>query len=146
MRESIDSLAQYEEFYQMREVHAGSYVLTPIRTDAFALSDDEKIKQIEHYFAKIMDTLNLDLNHDSLKGTQNRVAKMYVKKIYNGLNPANKPEARAYNNNYGYSDVVIEKNIHVNLFCEHHFLPFIGKAHIAYISKGKVIDFIRTLS
>lgn len=86
-----------------------------------------------------MDTLNLDLNDDSLKGTQNRVAKMYVKEIYNGLNPANKPEARAYNNNYGYSDVLMEKNVHVSLFCEHHFLPFIGKAHIAYISEGKVI-------
>jgi len=139
MKEPIDTLDQHEEFDQMGEAHAGSSELTPIRSDAFELSDDEKIKQIEHHYAKIMDILGLDLTDDSLKGTPRRVAKMYVKEVFNGLNPANRPEARTFNNNYDYSDVVIEKNIQVNSFCEHHFLPFIGKAHVAYIPQGKVI-------
>ena len=139
MKERIDTLDQYEEFDQMGEDHAGSSESTPIRSDAFELSDDKKITQIQYHFAKIMDILGLDLTDDSLKGTPRRVAKMYVKEVFNGLNPANRPEARTFNNNYDYSDVVIEKNIQVNSFCEHHFLPFIGKAHVAYISKGKVI-------
>jgi len=86
-----------------------------------------------------METLGLDLNDDSLKGTPYRVAKMFVKEIFNGLDPKNKPEARTFSNNYDYNDMVMEKNIQVTSFCEHHFLPFIGKAHVAYIASGKVI-------
>lgn len=123
----------------MGDAHVGTTELTPLREDAFVLSDDEKIERIQEHFAKIMETLGLDLTDDSLKGTPYRVAKMYVKEIFNGLNPKNRPIARTFSNNYEYADMVIEKNIQVTSFCEHHFLPFIGKAHVAYISKGKVI-------
>lgn len=121
------------------DAHVGTSELTPLKENAFDLSDDEKIVIIKEHFAKIMDTLGLDLTDDSLKGTPQRVAKMYVKEIFKGLNPNNRPDARTFNNGYAYSDMVIEKNIQVTSFCEHHFLPFIGKAHVAYISKGKVI-------
>ncbi|HBZ39373.1 MAG TPA: GTP cyclohydrolase I FolE, partial [Balneola sp.] len=109
------------------------------RDDAFDLSDSEKIDIIQDHFKEIMETLGLDLNDDSLKGTPYRVAKMFVKEIFNGLDPKNKPEARTFSNNYDYNDMVMEKNIQVTSFCEHHFLPFIGKAHVAYIASGKVI-------
>lgn len=112
---------------------------TPLRRDAFELTDDEKIAAIQGYFGQIMHTLGLDMEDESLRGTPYRVAKMYVKEIFNGLNPAAKPTARKFGNKYGYGDIVLEKNINVTSFCEHHFLPFIGKAHVAYISSGKVI-------
>ena len=124
---------------ELGDAHLVSSELSPIREDAFDLTDAEKIEQIQEYFAKIMETLGLDLTNDSLKGTPYRVAKMYVKEIFQGLDPKNKPEARTFSNGYEYRDMVIEKNIQVTSFCEHHFLPFIGKAHVAYISKGKVI-------
>ncbi len=124
---------------EVGDAHFGSSELTPIRKDAFDLSDSEKIETIQEHFAKIMETLGLDLTDDSLRGTPYRVAKMYVKEIFHGLDPKNRPEARTFSNGYDYSDMVIEKNIQVTSFCEHHFLPFIGKAHVAYISKGKVI-------
>jgi len=119
--------------------HVGSSELTPLRDDAFEKSDAEKIELIQENFAQIMHTLGLDLTDDSLKGTPYRVAKMYVKEIFNGLDPKNRPDARTFSNHYDYSDMVIEKNIQVTSFCEHHFLPFIGKAHVAYISTGNVI-------
>ena len=121
------------------EAHIGTSELTPLRDDAFELSDSEKIDIIQGHFKEIMHTLGLDLNDDSLKGTPYRVAKMYVKEIFNGLDPKNRPEARTFSNNYDYNDMVMEKNIQVTSFCEHHFLPFIGKAHVAYIASGKVI-------
>ncbi|MEO1021780.1 MAG: GTP cyclohydrolase I FolE [Bacteroidota bacterium] len=127
------------EAEHMGDDHLGSAELTPLRDDAFTLSDDEKIEVIKDHFAQIMHTLGLDLTDDSLKGTPHRVAKMYVKEIFHGLNPANRPDARTFSNHYDYTDMVIEKNIQVTSFCEHHFLPFIGKAHVAYISKGNVI-------
>lgn len=123
----------------MGDAHVGNTELTPLREDAFDLSDDEKIERIQEHFASIMEVLGLDLTDDSLRGTPYRVAKMYVKEIFNGLDPKNRPVARTFSNNYEYSDMVIEKNIQVTSFCEHHFLPFLGKAHVAYISKGKVI-------
>ena len=121
------------------EAHICTSELTPLRDDAFDLSDSEKIDIIQDHFKEIMETLGLDLNDDSLKGTPYRVAKMFVKEIFNGLDPKNKPEARTFSNNYDYNDMVMEKNIQVTSFCEHHFLPFIGKAHVAYIASGKVI-------
>ena len=130
---------QFEVIEELGDAHIGTAELTPVRDDAFDLTDDEKITIIREHFAKIMETLGLDLTDDSLRGTPQRVAKMYVKEIFNGLNPVNRPEARTFSNGYDYSDMVIEKNIQVTSFCEHHFLPFIGKAHVAYISKGKVI-------
>jgi len=121
------------------DAHVGSSELTPLRADAFEKSDDEKIELIQENFAQIMHTLGLDLTDDSLKGTPYRVAKMFVKETFKGLDPKNKPDARTFNNHYDYTDMVIEKNIRVSSFCEHHFLPFIGKAHVAYMSTGKVI-------
>ncbi len=124
---------------ELGDDHIGSSELTPLRDDAFDLTDAEKIERIQEHFAQIMHTLGLDLTDDSLKGTPYRVAKMFVKEIFSGLDPKNKPVARAFENHYEYKDIVMEKNIQVTSFCEHHFLPFIGKAHVAYISTGKVI-------
>lgn len=119
--------------------HIPTSPVTPLREDAFELSEEEKIERIEKHYTAIMETLGLDLSDQSLKGTPHRVAKMYVREIFSGLNPENKPEARKFDNNFDYRDMVVEKNINVNSFCEHHFLPFLGKAHVAYVSSGKVI-------
>jgi GTP cyclohydrolase I len=119
--------------------HTGSGLDTPVRKDAFRLTDDEKIALITGKFREILDILGMDLNDDSIKGTPKRVAKMYVKEIFGGLNPALKPEATLFDNSYKYSQMLVEKNITVHSTCEHHFVPIIGKAHVAYISSGKVI-------
>lgn len=112
---------------------------TPLKSDAFELSDEEKVALIEDHFHEIMNILGLDLTDDSLKGTPRRVAKMFVKEIFYGLNPENKPDISLFENKYQYRQMLIEKNITVKSFCEHHFLPIVGKAHIAYVSTGKVI-------
>ncbi len=119
--------------------HILTSVDTPMRNDAFQLSDDEKIAEIEKHFKAIMDTLGLDLTDDSLKGTPKRVAKMYVKEIFSGLNPANMPKIALFENKYKYNEMLVEKNISFYSNCEHHFVPIMGKAHIAYISNGRVI-------
>ena len=112
---------------------------TPLRDDAFVKSNDEKIKNIEKHFTKIVDEVGLDLNDDSISGTPYRVAKMYVKEIFSGLDPENKPKISLFDNKYNYNKMLIEKNINLNSTCEHHFLPITGKAHVSYISSGKVI-------
>lgn len=112
---------------------------TPLKPDAFEKSDDEKIAIIKDHFEKIMDTLGLDLTDDSLKGTPKRVAKMMVKEIFGGLHPKRMPSASTFDNKYKYGEMLVEKNIVVYSTCEHHFLPIVGRAHVAYISKGKVI-------
>ncbi|MDF7819074.1 GTP cyclohydrolase I FolE [Runella sp. MFBS21] len=119
--------------------HGLSAYNTPLRSDAFELSDVEKVAKIEHHFREIMETLGLDLTDDSLKGTPLRVAKMYVKEIFGGLNPANKPKATLFENKYKYNEMLVEKDISFYSNCEHHFVPIFGKAHVAYISSGKVI-------
>jgi GTP cyclohydrolase I len=119
--------------------HLSTGIETPIRPDAFKISDEEKIEKIEFHFKKIMETLGLDLRDDSLKGTPNRVAKMYVTELFNGLNPANKPKVTLFENKYKYNEMLVEKGISFYSNCEHHFVPIFGKAHIAYISSGKVI-------
>ena len=119
--------------------HVTSSYDTPLRPDAFAMSDDEKIKKIEGHFKEIMNILGLDLNDDSLNGTPKRVAKMYVKEVFSGLNPANKPHARLFENKYEYDQMSVEKDITFYSHCEHHFVPIYGKVHVAYISSGKVI-------
>ena len=119
--------------------HISTSIDTPMREDAFKLTDDEKIEKIQHHFTEIMDTLGLDLNDDSLSQTPKRVAKMYVKEIFSGLNPANKPKATLFENKFGYNQMLVEKNISVYSMCEHHFVPIFGKAHVAYIANGKVI-------
>ena len=112
---------------------------TPLREDAFDISDDEKIALIESHFKEIMLALGLDLSDDSLKGSPKRVAKMYVNELFSGLNPSLKPQSTLFKNNYEYGKMLVEKNISFYSNCEHHFLPIIGKAHIAYISSGDVI-------
>ncbi len=112
---------------------------TPMKADAFKLSDEQKKQKIAQHFAEIMDVLGLDLTDDSLKGTPSRVAKMYVEEIFSGLNPQNKPKIALFENKYQYNQMLVEKNITFYSNCEHHFVPIIGKAHVAYISSGKVI-------
>jgi GTP cyclohydrolase I len=113
--------------------------ITPLRPDAFVLDDESKIRLIERHFSAILETLGLDLTDDSLKDTPKRVAKMYVKELFSGLNPINKPAIALFENPFRYNQMVVEKNISVYSNCEHHFVPIVGKAHVAYISNGKVI-------
>ena len=124
---------------EMGEQHIASSLDTPLREDAFLLPEEEKIEQIAAHFAEIMQIIGLDLDDDSLQGTPRRVAKMYVKEIFSGLNPENKPEPTLFENKYHYRNMVVERDILLQSFCEHHFLPIYGKAHVAYISSGKVI-------
>lgn len=123
----------------MGDNHVSTSVDTPMKADAFVLTDAEKMKQIEEHFSSIMNIMGLDLTDDSLKGTPKRVAKMYIKEIFSGLNPANKPAMALFENKYKYNEMLVEKNISFYSNCEHHFVPIIGKAHVAYISNGKVI-------
>jgi GTP cyclohydrolase I len=124
---------------EMGDNHVSTSVDTPMKADAFVLTDAEKMQQIEEHFSSIMNIMGLDLNDDSLKGTPKRVAKMYIKEIFSGLNPANKPSMALFENKYKYNEMLVEKNISFYSNCEHHFVPIIGKAHVAYISNGKVI-------
>ncbi|MBI3133338.1 MAG: GTP cyclohydrolase I FolE [Bacteroidetes bacterium] len=121
------------------ENHLSTAGDTPLRSDAFDMSDDQKIKLIEEKFTEIMHTLGLDLTDDSLKGTPKRVAKMYVKEIFGGLDPKKAPTSSDFDNKYNYSEMLVEKDITVYSTCEHHFLPIVGKAHVAYFSNGHVI-------
>ncbi|NNF20744.1 MAG: GTP cyclohydrolase I FolE [Saprospiraceae bacterium] len=121
------------------DAHVGTSFETPVVKGAFKMSDKKKIEKISGHFKSIMETLGLDLSDDSLAGTPNRVAKMYVQEIFSGLNPKNKPKATLFENKYGYREMVVEKNITFYSNCEHHFVPIYGKAHVAYISTGKVI-------
>tara|TARA_Y100001935_G_scaffold30709_1_gene24066 strand:- start:263 stop:940 length:678 start_codon:yes stop_codon:yes gene_type:complete len=119
--------------------HAMTSIENMLNDDAFDLSDDEKIAIIEDHFKKIMLTLGLDLTDDSLNGTPHRVAKMYVKEIFAGINPISKPKISLFENKYQYGKMLVEKNISLYSFCEHHFLPFYGTVDVAYISTGEVI-------
>ena len=124
---------------QNKTIEVNSIIKSPTISSAFDVSDEEKIDKIAVHFKSIMETLGLDLSDDSLKETPKRVAKMYVTEIFSGLNPKNKPEVTLFKNNYGYNQMLVEKNISVYSMCEHHFVPIIGRAHVAYIANGKVI-------
>jgi GTP cyclohydrolase IA len=124
---------------EIGDEHISTSVDTPLRPDAFMMSDEEKKAKIEFHFRHIMETLGLDLTDDSLKGTPKRVAKMYIDEIFSGLNPANAPKIALFENKYQYNGMLVEKNISFYSNCEHHFVPIMGKAHVAYISNGKVI-------
>jgi len=128
-----------EEFDLMGDDHFAASPETPIREDAFEISDDEKISIIEKNIFNILDTLGMDLTDDSLKGTPKRVAKAWVKEIFGGLKPEKMPKTSTFDNKYSYKEMLVEKNITVYSTCEHHLLPIIGKAHVAYFSKGTVI-------
>ncbi|PZX55633.1 GTP cyclohydrolase I FolE [Algoriphagus chordae] len=126
-------------FEEIGEEHVGTSLETPLREDAFEMDDDLKVELIEKHFREIMNIMGLDLTDDSLKGTPHRVAKMYVKEVFSGLNPKNKPVAKLFENKYKYNEMLVEKDITVHSHCEHHFVPIYGKAHVAYISNGNVI-------
>ena len=132
---SIDNYS----FEEIGDDHLFTGLETPMRLDAFKLSDSDKKEKIALLFEEIMNVMGLDLTDDSLKGTPKRVAKMYIDEIFSGLNPANKPKVALFDNKYQYNQMLVEKNISFYSNCEHHFVPIIGKAHIAYISSGKVI-------
>ena len=128
-----------EQFEERGDDHVGSASDTPLRKDAFILDDDEKIERIEANVREILLTLGMDLDDDSLKGTPKRVAKMFVKEIFGGLHPNRKPKSSTFDNKYKYGEMLVEKNIVLYSTCEHHLLPIIGRAHVAYISNGTVV-------
>jgi GTP cyclohydrolase I len=119
--------------------HQSNSANTPLREDAFDLTDQEKINRIEKDVSNILETLGMDMTDDSLKGTPKRVAKMFVQEIFGGLNPAKSPKLSTFENKYKYGHMLVEKNITLYSTCEHHLLPIVGKAHVAYISNGTVI-------
>ena len=135
----LSSKMNDERINEIGENHVGTSAQNPIRPDAFDISDEEKIKKIEASVKDILNTLGMDLTDDSLKGTPKRVAKAFVNELFMGLNPKNMPKPSTFENNYSYGEMLVEKNIVVYSTCEHHLLPIIGRAHVAYISDGKVI-------
>ena len=128
-----------KEIENIGDNHISTSIETPLRSDAFVKSDTEKIESIQHHFEKIMQELGLDLTNESLSGTPYRFAKMYVKELFYGLNPENKPKLSVFENKYSYNKMLIEQNIRIDSSCEHHFLPIIGYANVAYVPKDKVI-------
>lgn len=128
-----------ETFEELGDEHLSSSHDTPLREDAFEMDDDLKMELIEKHFKEIMHVLGLDLSDDSLKGTPKRVAKMFIKEVFSGLDPKNKPEAKLFENKFCYNEMLVEKDITFYSHCEHHFVPIYGKAHVAYISSGNVI-------
>jgi len=135
----LSSKMNDERINEIGENHVGTSAQNPIRPDAFDISDEEKIKKIEESVRDILNTLGMDLTDDSLQGTPRRVAKAFVNEMFMGLNPKNMPIPSTFENNYNYGEMLVEKNIVVYSTCEHHLLPIIGRAHVAYISDGKVI-------
>ena len=127
------------DFSEIGDDHLFTNMDTPMREGAFDRTDEEKKEKIAGLFAEIMDVLGLDLTDDSLRGTPQRVAKMYIEEIFSGWDPKNKPQVALFDNKYQYNQMLVEKNITFYSNCEHHFVPIIGKAHVAYISSGKVI-------
>jgi len=133
-------MSNNEDFQdEIGDNHIATSAQNPIKKDAFVLSDEQKIASIKKDVQNILNTLGMDLNDDSLQGTPNRVAKMFVKELFSGLNPNKKPSASTFENNYKYGEMLVEKNIILYSTCEHHLLPIIGRAHVAYISSGRVI-------
>ncbi|MEM7486062.1 MAG: GTP cyclohydrolase I FolE [Bacteroidota bacterium] len=119
--------------------HIGTSIKTPMRADAFEHTDEEKIENIQFHFSKIMEEMGLDLTDESLSGTPYRFAKMYIKELFYGLNPKNRPKISTFPNTYGYQRMLVEQDITIDSSCEHHFLPIVGKAHVGYIPKDKVV-------
>ena len=138
MKNAVEKMEK-EQLEFIGDNHISTNVETPLRHDAFVKSDQQKIEAIQKYFAKIMEELGLDLTDDSLSGTPYRFAKMYVKELFYGLDPSKKPKISTFNNKYGYKKMLIEQNIIIDSACEHHFLPIVGHAHIAYVPNKKVI-------
>lgn len=128
-----------EKLDEIGDEHISTCIDTPLLPTAFDKSDDQKISIIQDHFARIMETLGLDLSDGSLQGTPYRVAKMYVKELFYGINPVNHPTVSTFDNSYGYGKLLLEKNISIDSSCEHHFLPIVGKAHVGYKATDRVI-------
>ncbi len=124
---------------EIGENHVATSAETPLRKDAFELNDEQKIEAIKKDVENILHTLGMDLTDDSIKGTPGRVAKMFVKEIFGGLHPDKKPSSSTFENKYKYGEMLVEKNITLYSTCEHHLLPIVGRAHVAYISSGSVV-------
>ncbi|MCO5935282.1 GTP cyclohydrolase I FolE [Mucilaginibacter sp. RB4R14] len=137
--DSINNIMVEQVITDLEHEYYSSAFDTPLRPDAFEMDDDTKMELIAKHFTGIMQVLGMDLDDDSLKDTPKRVAKMYVKEIFSGLNPANKPKPTLFKNIFQYKQMLVERNIAVFSNCEHHFVPIVGKAHVAYISNGQVI-------
>ncbi|MFD2568026.1 GTP cyclohydrolase I FolE [Pseudotenacibaculum haliotis] len=135
----VNTKPNEDKIDELGENHIGTSAKTPLRDDAFDISDEEKMKRIQESVKDILITLGMDLEDDSLRGTPKRVAKAFVKELFMGLNPENQPKPSTFDNNYNYGEMLVEKNIIVYSTCEHHLLPIVGRAHVAYISNGKVI-------
>jgi GTP cyclohydrolase I len=136
---AMNTLIEKEIYELIGDNHQMTSAETPLRPDAFDKSDAEKMANIENHFYNIMLEMGMDMTDDSLQGTPHRVAKMFIQEIFSGLNPANKPKISVFDNSYNYDKMLVEANISFNSTCEHHFLPIVGKAHIGYVSSGKVI-------
>ena len=128
-----------EQIDEIGDQHLSNTKDTPLRPDAFEMSNTEKMMLIEEKIREVLHILGMDLTDDSLCGTPKRVAKMYVNEIFSGLNPDNKPKASSFENKYQYGEMLVEKNITLYSTCEHHLLPIVGRAHVAYISNGTVV-------
>lgn len=135
----MNTLTEKEIYELIGDNHQMTSADTPLRPDAFVKSDDQKMQAIERHFHSIMEEMGLDMTDDSLQGTPHRVAKMFIQEIFSGLDPKNKPKISVFENSYNYDKMLVEANISFNSTCEHHFLPIVGKAHIGYVSSGKVI-------
>ncbi len=132
-------MANKDTINDLGDNHFSTSLDTPMTQDAFLLSDNEKIEKIAHHFKEIMRTLGLDLTDDSLAGTPLRVAKMYIEEVFSGLNPKNEPSTSLFDNTYSYNEMLVEKDIELYSYCEHHFVPIIGKVHVAYIPNKNVV-------
>jgi GTP cyclohydrolase I len=135
----MSQLLEREIYDLIGDNHQLTSAESPMREDAFVKSDQQKMDSIEKHFYCIMEEMGLDMTDDSLQGTPFRVAKMFIQEIFSGLDPKNKPKISVFDNSYNYDKMLIEANISFNSTCEHHFLPIVGKAHIGYVSSGKVI-------
>ena len=135
----LNSKMNDDRIDEIGENHVATSAKNPIRLDAFDISNEEKIAKIEESVKDILHTLGMDLTDDSIQGTPKRVAKAFINEMFMGLDPKNKPKASTFDNNYNYGEMLVEKNIVLYSTCEHHLLPIIGRAHVAYISDGKVI-------
>lgn len=135
----MKTLLEKEIYDLIGDNHQMTSADTPLRADAFEKSDAQKMATIEKHFHSIMEEMGLDMTDDSLQGTPHRVSKMFIQEIFSGLNLANKPKISVFDNSYNYDKMLVEADISFNSTCEHHFLPIVGKAHIGYISSGKVI-------
>ncbi len=135
----LNTVANREALETLDYEHHWNGLSTPMKENAHDLSSQEKVEKIKANFKEIMETLGMDLNDESLQDTPNRVAKMFVNEVFKGLNPENKPEIKLFSNKYKYKEMLVERDITVYSYCEHHFVPIIGKAHVAYVSNGNVI-------